>query len=93
MTIGISGWANVAGIIGTQLFQSKYGPGYIYPLQVTVGLMSVGWAGFAAVAIALRLVNRWRYKKIQAMTPEEIEEENRNTTRLGDKKWTFTYGL
>ncbi|KAH7030572.1 major facilitator superfamily domain-containing protein [Microdochium trichocladiopsis] len=91
--IGISGWANLAGIIGTQLFKPQYGPSYIFPLQVTVGLISVGWAGFAAVGVGLRLVNRWRYKKIQSMTPEQIEEENRSDTRKGDRKWTFVYGV
>jgi predicted MFS family arabinose efflux permease len=93
IVIGISGWANLAGIIGTQLFQTKFGPGYIYPLQVTVGLMAVGWAGFAATAVALRLINRSRLKKIQRMTPAEIEEEKRSDVRVGDKKYTFVYGL
>lgn len=55
--------------------------------------MSVGWLGFAATSIALRLINRKRAKIIQQMTPEMIEEENRSTDRLGDKKWTFVYGL
>jgi hypothetical protein len=93
VSLGISGWANVAGIIGSQLFKSKYGPGFLYPLQVTVGLMSVGWVGFALVAVTMRLVNRWRAKKLEEMTAAEIEEENRSAVRLGDKKWTFVYGL
>ncbi|OAA64395.1 major facilitator superfamily transporter [Niveomyces insectorum RCEF 264] len=93
VAIGISGCANLAGIIGSELFQAHYGPGYLYPLRVTTGLMSVGWAGFAAVSITLRLVNRWRAQKLRDMTAAEIEEENRNEVRLGDKKWTFAYGL
>jgi hypothetical protein len=93
VVIGISGWANVAGVIGSQLFQAQYGPGYVYPLQVTVGLMAVGLAGFGATAIALKLINRSRAKKLQGMTASEIEEEARSGPRLGDKKWTFVYGL
>ena len=55
--------------------------------------MSVGWAGFAATSVALRLVNKSRAKKLADMGPEEIEEENRSDVRRGDKKWTFVYGL
>ena len=55
--------------------------------------MSVGWAGFAATALALRLVNRSRAKKLAGMTSAQIEEENRSDERKGDKKWTFVYGL
>lgn len=91
--MGISGYANIAGIIGTQLFRPKYGPSYHYPLSVTTGLMSVGLIIFAGTSIALRLVNRWRAKKVAAMTPEEIEEEQASSTRVGDKKYTFVYGL
>jgi hypothetical protein len=39
------------------------------------------------------LINRSRLKKIQRMTPAEIEEENRSDVRVGDKKYTFVYGL
>lgn len=55
--------------------------------------MSVGWAGFAATSIAMRLINRSRAKKIANMTAAEVEEENRSDARAGDKKYTFVYGL
>ncbi|QKX60435.1 uncharacterized protein TRUGW13939_07580 [Talaromyces rugulosus] len=93
VAIGIAGWANIAGIIGSQLFQSKYAPGYIYPLQVTVGLIAVAWVGFALTSIALRLVNGQRAKKLERMTVAEMEEEQVSNVRMGDKKWTFVFGL
>ena len=93
VTIGISGWANVSGIIGSQLFQSRYGPSYLYPLRVSIGLLAIGWAGFFGTSVALRLINRSRAKKIASMTTAEVEEENRSKIRAGDKKWTFVYGL
>ncbi|KAH8897661.1 MFS general substrate transporter [Thozetella sp. PMI_491] len=93
VAFGISGWANIAGIIGSQLFLSQYGPGYIFPLRITIGLMSVSFAGFATVSVIYRLINRSRAKKIAAMSPAEIEEENRSETRRGNKKHTFVYGV
>ena len=42
VAIGITGWANDAGIIGTQIYRAQYGPGCLYPLRVTVGLPSAG---------------------------------------------------
>ncbi len=93
IAFGISGWANVAGIIGSQLFLTQYAPGYVFPLQVTAGLMSISWVGFAVMSITYRLINRSRAKKVERMSPAEIEEENRSDVRRGDKKWTFVYGL
>lgn len=55
--------------------------------------MSVGWVGFAATSITLRLINKSRSKKIANMTAAEVEEENRSDSRAGDKKHTFVYGL
>ncbi|KZT56779.1 MFS general substrate transporter [Calocera cornea HHB12733] len=94
-TIGLAiiGWGNVSGIIGSELFQAQYGPDYRYPLQVTLGLMVVALAGYVFVHILLRLANRSRAKKLATMTPEQIEEENTSDVRVGDKKYTFVYGL
>lgn len=91
--LGINGWGNLGGIIGTELFLSKYGPDYHYPLKVTVGLIAVAWIGYAAYHFELRFANRWKAKKISRMSPEEIEEEERGNKRYADKKWTFVYGL
>ncbi|KZO92932.1 MFS general substrate transporter [Calocera viscosa TUFC12733] len=94
-TIGLAiiGWGNVSGIIGSELFQAQYGPDYRYPLQITLGLMVVAFAGYVLVHILLRLANRSRAKKLANMTPQQIEDENTSDVRVGDKKYTFVYGL
>jgi hypothetical protein len=91
--LGINGWGNLGGIIGSELFLSKYGPDYHWPLKVTVGLIAVSWVGYACYHFELKAANRYKAKRIRQMSPEEIEDENTNGKRYADKKWTFVYGL
>ncbi|KZT59859.1 MFS general substrate transporter [Calocera cornea HHB12733] len=91
--LGINGWGNLAGIIGSELYLSKYAPDYQFPLKVTLGLICASCAGYAGVHVVLRLVNRSKAKKVARMTPEEIEQENTGGPRYADKKLTFVYGL
>ncbi|KAF2877081.1 major facilitator superfamily domain-containing protein [Massariosphaeria phaeospora] len=93
VVLGINGWGNLGGIIGSELFLARYSPDYIWPLKVTTGLIAVAFVGYAAYHVELRLWNRYKGKKIAQMTPEEIEDENRNDVRYSDKKWTFVYGI
>ena len=91
--LGINGWGNLGGIIGSELYLSKYGPDYHWPLKVTVGLIAAAWVGYAAYHFELKFMNRYKAKKIAKMTPEEIEAESRNEKRYADRKWTFVYGM
>ncbi|PSN70327.1 MFS general substrate transporter [Corynespora cassiicola Philippines] len=93
IVLGINGWGNLGGIIGSELFLAKYGPTYVWPLKVTTGLISVAFVGYAAYYFELRIWNRFKAKKIERMTPEQIEDENTNSIRYSDKKWTFVYGV
>lgn len=93
VALGISGYANLAGVIGAQIFLPRYAPYYLFPLQLTCGLVAVGWAAFALTYVALRVINKRRAAKVATMTPGEIEEEQLSTRKLGDKKVTFVYGL
>lgn len=93
IVLGINGWGNLGGIIGSELFLAKYGPDYVWPLKVTTGLIAVAFAGYAAYYFELKMWNRYKAKKIASMTPEEIEDENTNDVRYADKKWTFVYGV
>jgi hypothetical protein len=93
VVLGINGWGNLGGIIGTQLYLSKYGPDYHYPLKVTVALIAVSWVGYAAYHFELGMANRYKARKIRNMTAEELERENVEEKRYADKKWTFVYGL
>jgi hypothetical protein len=93
IVLGINGYGNLAGIIGSQIFLTRYGPSYRVPLGITLGLVGVSFCGYVAYGITLRLVNRWKAKKVAAMTSEEIEEENTTEKRYADRKYTFIYGL
>jgi ACR3 family arsenite efflux pump ArsB len=93
VVIGINGWGNLAGIIGSQLFQAKYGPDYHYPLSVTLGLVAVSLLGYTTYRFVLQFANKRKAKKVAVMTPEEIEDENSNDIRYADAKYTFVYGL
>ncbi len=93
MVLAINGWGNLAGIIGSELLQPKYGPDYQFPLKVTLGLVGVSFVGYVAYYFELRFANKYKAKKVAAMTPEELEHENFSDKRYADRKWTFVYGL
>lgn len=93
IVLGINGWGNLGGIIGSELFLAKYGPDYIWPLKVTTGLVAVAWVGYACYHFELRAWNRYKAGKIAGMTAEEIEREKTDGVRYADKKWTFVYGV
>jgi len=91
--LGLNGWGNLGGIIGSELYNPRYGPDYRFPLKVTAGLIGVAWLGYAAYHFELRLVNRWKAGKVARMTLEEIEDERVNDVRYADRKYTFVYSL
>ncbi|KAK5457989.1 hypothetical protein LTS15_004068 [Exophiala xenobiotica] len=91
--LGINGWGNLGGIIGSELYKPKYGPDYHFPLKVTAGLIGVAWVGYAAYHFELKFANKYKARKVAQMTPAEIEEENRSEKRYADRKWTFVYSL
>jgi hypothetical protein len=93
VVIGINGFGNLAGIIGSELFLAKYGPTYHYPLGITLGLVGVSIIGYVSYRFALKWANKYKAKKIAQMTPEQIEEERTNDVRWADRKYTFVYGL
>lgn len=91
--LGLNGFGNLGGIIGSELFLSRYGPDYHYSLKVTAGLIAASCVGYAAYHFELRFANWYKAKKIANMTPEELEEEHTNDVRYADRKWTFVYRL
>ncbi|KZP01749.1 MFS general substrate transporter [Calocera viscosa TUFC12733] len=93
IVISFNGWGNLSGVIGSELFQPQYGPDYRFPLKVTLALIVTSFFLYIIVNCLLRYANHLRAKKIASMTPEEIEEENKSDVRVGDKKYTFVYGL
>jgi MFS family permease len=93
IVLGVNGWGNLGGIIGSELFLAKYGPNYIWPLKVTTGLIAVAFVGYACYYFELKAWNKYKARKIAGMSAEEIEAENTNDVRYADKKWTFVYGV
>ncbi|EJU03506.1 MFS general substrate transporter [Dacryopinax primogenitus] len=91
--ISFNGWGNLSGVIGSELFVPQYGPDYRYPLKITLILVCTSFALYIVVYILLRYTNWLRAKKLATMTADELEEENRSDVRVGDKKYTFVYGL
>jgi len=92
LVLGINGWGNLGGIIGSELFRANYGPDYIRPLKITTGLVAAAFIGYAAYYLELRLWNQYKARRIAGMSSEDIEQEERNDARYADKKWTFMYG-
>jgi hypothetical protein len=93
LVLGVNGFGNFAGVIGSQLYQSKYAPGYRVPFYATLGFVATALIGYLSYRFTLAAVNKRRHEKLQHMTPQEIEYERMNDTRYSDKKLTFTYGL
>lgn len=92
VVIGLNGYSNLAGVIAGQLYKSKYAPSYNFPLKITMIIVSVGAAGFAAMRCVYVFLNKRRARIIEEWTEEEFVEEWRNSERRGNRKLTFVYG-
>lgn len=91
--LGFNGFGNLAGVIGSELFQSKYGPRYLIPFYVTLGFVGTALIGYISYRYTLLAVNKWRTQKMLGWTEAEKEDERLSQKRYGDKKYTFMYGL
>jgi len=93
LVLGFNGFGNLAGIIGSELFQSKYAPRYLIPFYATLGFIATSIIGYVAYRYTLLAVNKWRMKKMDGWTEGDKEIEGLSDERFGDKKYTFMYGL
>ncbi|KAJ9606447.1 hypothetical protein H2200_009408 [Cladophialophora chaetospira] len=93
LVLGVNGFGNLSGVIGSQLFRPSYAPDYLIPFYVTLAFIAVALAGYLAYRFTLAAVNKRRQAKLARMTPEEVEDEKLNPQRYGDRKYTFMYGL
>ncbi|KAB8079438.1 hypothetical protein BDV29DRAFT_53962 [Aspergillus leporis] len=93
LVIGVNGFGNLAGVIGAQLFRSKYGPTYLVPLHATLGFIAFSLIGYIGYRFTLRAVNQHRARKIASWSEVDVENERNDEKHLGDKKYTFMYGL
>ena len=90
---GVNCFGNLAGVIGSQLFRSSYGPNYLASFYATLGFIAIAFAGYLCYHFTLKAVNAGRQAKLDGRTIEEIENERTSDMRYADKKYTFIYGL
>ncbi|VUC37149.1 unnamed protein product [Clonostachys rosea] len=91
--LGINGFGNLAGVIGSQVYDAKYGPSYRVSFFITLGIAIVSLLGYISYRFTLAAVNRRKRRILSQMTPEEIAAERIDSTRYADRKRTFIYGL
>ena len=93
LVLGVNGFGNLSGVIGSQLFRKSYAPKYLIPFYATLAFIAVALLGYLAYRFTLATVNKRRQAKLDRMTPEEVSFERTSDKRYADKKVTFIYGL
>lgn len=93
MVLGVNGFGNLAGVIGSQIFRSSFAPRYLVPFYATLGFISFALIGFIAYRCMLDEVNKYRARKMAQWSSVDIENERSDERRLGDKKYSFVYSL
>lgn len=93
LVLGVNGWGNLAGVIGSELYRANYAPRYLLPFYVTLGFVAVALLGYLAYRFTLEAVNKRRLGKLAGMSEADVDRERTDNTRYADRKWTFVYGL
>jgi hypothetical protein len=93
LVLGVNGFGNLAGVIGSQLYKKRYAPNYLLPFYVTLGFVAAALAGYTAYRFTLGAVNQRKQAILEGKTIDEICSERMENTRYADRKWTFIYGL
>lgn len=93
LVLGVNGFGNLAGVIGSQLFRPKYAPRYLVPFYAALGFIAFSIIGYLAYRFTLQAVNKHRAQRLSSWSESDIENEQFVETRLGDKKYTFVYSL
>lgn len=93
IVLGVMGFGNLAGAIGSGLYKKKYAPGYRTPFFVTLGFVSAALVGYMSYRQTLKVVNRKRAAIKLGKTAAECDTEVRTDQRYADSKWTFVYNL
>lgn len=93
LVLGVNGFGNLGGVIGSQLFRAKYAPGYRIPFFITLGIVIVAVLGYVSYRFTLAWVNKRKQSILAGMSYEDVMEERNSDKRYADKKVTFIYGL
>jgi hypothetical protein len=93
LILGVNGFGNLAGVIGSQLYKGRYAPRYLLPFYVTLGFVAAALAGYIAYRFSLKAVNKRKEAILADMSIDEVRAERADDKRYADRKWTFMYGL
>ncbi|KAF9690641.1 hypothetical protein EKO04_011517 [Ascochyta lentis] len=93
LVLGVNGFGNLAGVIGSQLYKHKYAPAYRLPFYATLGFVATALLGYTSYRFTLQAVNMRRSKTLASSDTAQVEAEQADDTRYADRKWTFVYGL
>ncbi|KAJ8111825.1 hypothetical protein OPT61_g5671 [Boeremia exigua] len=93
LVLGINGFGNLAGVIGSQLYKQRYAPHYHLPFHITIGFVAAALLGYTSYRFTLQVVNRKRARVLASKDAAQIETERTDDARYADRKWTFEYGL
>ena len=93
LVLGVNGFGNLAGVIGSQLYRQKYAPKYLVPFYGTLAFVAAALVGYMAYRFTLQAVNKKKLAILAGKSPGEIEQERVDEARYADRKWTFMYGL
>ncbi|KAE8833427.1 hypothetical protein HRS9139_05246 [Pyrenophora teres f. teres] len=93
VVMGVNGFGNLAGVVGSQLYKKRYAPRYLTPFYATLGFVIAALVGYIAYKFILKAANAKKLQMASGKTAEQIEAERLDGTRYADAKWTFLYGL
>jgi hypothetical protein len=93
LVLGVNGFGNLAGVIGSQLYRKKYAPRYLIPFYATLGFVAAALLGYTAYRFILKAVNARKMAWARGKSAEEVEAERLDTMRYADAKMSFLYGL
>jgi len=65
----------------------------LIPFYATLGFVATALLGYLAYRYTLLAVNKWRTRQMEGWSDADREAERLSEKRLGDKKFTFMYGL
>ena len=87
--LGVNGLGNFAGVIGSQLYQSKYAPGYRLLFYAPLGFVAAALAGYVPCQFTIAAVDKRKERKLQKMTVEEIEFERTDNTYFAQRDYLY----
>jgi hypothetical protein len=93
LILGVNGFGNLSGVIGSQLYRKGYAPRYLVPFYATLGFVAAALVGYVAYRFILQAANTRKVRWLEGKNAEEVESERLSAERYADAKMAFVYGL